>query len=76
MVGRNNSVASHFLEKKKHVCFVAGCLCHLAHIAGSTANDAFSINVGVNVEDVCVDCYYWFDKNTKRKGKLTLFRIL
>ena len=70
MVGRNNSVASRFLDKNP-ACFVAGCPCHLAHIAASTANDAFSINVGVNVEDVCVDCYYWFDKSTKRKGKLT-----
>ena len=26
--------------------------------------------IGLNVEDVCVDCYYWFDKSTKRKGKL------
>ena len=33
-------------------------------------NDAFSKCIGLNVEDVCVDCYYWFDKSTKRKGKL------
>ena len=55
------------------MCFVAGCPCHLAHIAASTANDAFSINVGVSVEDVCVDCYCWFDKSAKRKGKLTQY---
>ena len=22
------------------------------------------------MEDVCVDCFYWFDKSTKRKGML------
>lgn len=50
--------------------FIAGCPCHLAHIAASHANDAFSDVLGLNVEDVCVDCFYWFDKSSKRKGKL------
>ena len=31
---------------------------------------AFSKCIGLNIEDVCVDCYYWFDKSTKCKGKL------
>ena len=67
LVGCHNSVASRFLKKNPE-CFIAGCPCHLAHIAASSANDAFSSCIGVNVEDVCVD---WFDKSTKRKGKLT-----
>ena len=69
MVGKHNSVGSRFLEKNPNV-FIGGCHRHLAHIAASNANDAFSKCIGLNVEDVCVDCYYWFDKSTKRKGKL------
>ena len=34
------------------------------------ANDAFSQHIGLNVEDVVVDLFYWFDKSSKRKGKL------
>ena len=69
VVGKRNSVASRFLEKNPNV-FISGCPCHLAHIATSNVNDAFSKCIGLNVEDVCVDSYYWFDKSTKRKGKL------
>ena len=61
MVGRRNSVGSRFLEKNPNF-FIGGCSCYLAHIAASNTNDAFSKCIGLNVEDVCVDCYYWFDK--------------
>eukprot|EP00794_Sanderia_malayensis_P010441 gene10441-11534_t len=27
--------------------------------------------LGINVEDISIDCFYWFDKSAKRKGKLT-----
>ena len=57
MVGKHNSVGSRFLEKNPNV-FIGGCHRHLAHIAASNANDAFSKCIGLNVEDVCVDCYY------------------
>ncbi len=70
MIGANNSLASRFLEKNCEI-FVGGCVCHLAHIAASHGNDAFSDVLGINVEDICIDCFYWFDKSAKRKGKLT-----
>ena len=69
MVGKCSSIGSMFLEKNLNV-FISGCPCHLAHIGPSNANDAFSKCIGLNVEDVCVDYYYWFGKSTKRKGKL------
>ena len=69
MVGKQNSVASRFLQKNPNI-FIGGCPCHLGHITASHANDAFSTAISTNVEDVCVDCFYWFDKSTKRKGKL------
>ena len=50
--------------------FISGCPCHLVHIVASHANDAFSEVLGLNVESLCIDIFYWFDKSSKRKGKL------
>ena len=44
--------------------------CHLAHIAASHANDAFSEVLGLSVENLCIDIFCWFDKSSKQKGKL------
>ena len=68
-MGKRNSVGSRFLEKNLNV-FIGGCPCHLAHISPSNANHAFSKCIGLNIEDVCVDYYYWLDRSTKRKEKL------
>ena len=32
--------------------------------------DAFSEVLGLNVENLCIDMFYWFDKSSKWKGKL------
>ena len=72
MVGKQNSVAARFLQKNANI-FIGGCPCHLAHITASHANDAFSNAISTNVEYVCVDCFYWPDKSTKRKGKLVQY---
>ena len=69
MIGKNNSIASRFLERNENV-FIADCPCHLAHIAASNSHAAFSEYNGINIEDVMVDLFYWFDKSTKRKGKV------
>ena len=69
MVGKKNSSASRFRGKNESI-FIGGCPCPLAHIAGSNGNDAFSNYIGLNVEDVMVDLYCWFEKSAKRKGKL------
>ena len=65
-------MASRFLQKNPNI-FIGGCPCHLAHITAGHANDAFSNAISTNVEVVCVDCFYWFDKSTKRKGKLVQY---
>ena len=70
MVGKQNSFDSSFLEENSNVFKDCGCPCHLAHIAASNANDVFNKCIGLNVEDICVECYYWFDNSIKRKGKL------
>ena len=68
MIGVRNSVASRFLNKNPNVD-ISGCLCHLAHIAASHANDTFSNLIGFKIENVEIDSFYWL-KTSKRKGKL------
>ncbi len=68
MIGAHNSFASRCKEQNPNI-FVHGCPCHLAHIAASNANDAFTAT-SINVEDLLIDLFYWFDKSTKRKGVL------
>ena len=69
MIGVRNSVASRFLNKNPNV-YISGFPCHLAHIAAIHANDAFSNLIGFNIENACTNSFYWFDKSSKRKGKL------
>ena len=66
MIGKNNSIAPRFLEENENV-FIAGCPCH---IAASNAHNDFCEYISLNVEDMMVDLFYWFDKSAKRKGKL------
>ncbi len=69
MIGAHNSFASRCKAQNADI-YVQGCPCHLAHIAASNANDAFVEISGINVEDLLIDLYYWFEKRTKRKGVL------
>ena len=68
-IGIRNSVASKSFGKNNEIC-IARCPCHLAHIAAGHANDGFCNYINVNIKDVCVYAFYWFDKSTKRKDKL------
>ena len=70
MIGCNNSIASRCKNENPDI-FISGCACHLAHIAATEANDAFTDVLGINIEDVLIDLFYWFDKSSKRKGKLS-----
>ena len=69
MIGAHNSFASRCKAQNPDI-YIHGCPCHLAHIAASNANDAFTKVTGINVEDLLIDLYYWFDKSTKSKGVL------
>ena len=57
-------------KMKNQSIFISGCPCHLVHIAATAANDSFTEVIDVNVEDVLIDLYYWFDKSSKHKRKL------
>lgn len=69
MIGCGNLIASHCKTKNQSI-FLFGCPYQLAHLAATAQNDSFTEIIDVNVEDVLIDQYYWFDKSSKRKGKL------
>ena len=46
-----------FLEKNIEMC-VAGCPCHLAHIAAGHAYDGLSNYMNLNIKNVSVDAFY------------------
>ncbi|KAL5478209.1 hypothetical protein EMCRGX_G025105 [Ephydatia muelleri] len=71
-VGRKNSIMTKVQAVSPSV-FVNGCACHIIHNTAIKAASAFETVTGFNVEDICIDIYYWFDKSTKRKQALKEF---
>ena len=69
MIGARNTVVSRCKDKNPNI-FIAGCPCHLV---ASEANDAFSEVTSMNIESIVIDLFYWFDKSSKRKGKLAKY---
>ena len=61
------------VQEKNVACYFMGCPCHLVHNIASHASDALHKSTCFDVEDLCVDIYYWFDKSTKCKGILRDF---
>ena len=49
------------------------CACHLIHNIACHASESLQKSTNFDVEDLCVDVFYWFDKSTKRKGVLKEF---
>ena len=68
-IGEHNSLKSRALEKN-HNIFIAGCPCHTLHNAACKFGSAFATVTGFDIEDHCVDLFYWFDKSSKRKSIL------
>ena len=71
-IGRHHSIKTQ-VQQKVESCYFMGCPCHLVHNIANHASEALHKESGVDVEDVCVDVFYWFDKSTKRKGILQDF---
>ena len=61
------------VQQKNAACYFMGCPCHLVHNIAGHASEALQKSTGFDVEDLCVDVFYWFDKSTKRKGILREF---
>lgn len=59
---------------------VVGCPCHITHNTAGKAGEAYEkvsalwfafIKVSkLNVEEMVIDIYYWFDKSMKRKASI------
>ena len=73
-IGERNSIKSRVTAINPSIYFV-GCPCHIIHNAAQKAGDAFCELSGFDVEECCVDHYYWFDKSTKRKGELNEYAV-
>ena len=56
--------------KENPACFVAGCSCHLVHLAARRGGKAFANVTGFDIEEHQVDLYYYFNLSTRRKGIL------
>ena len=68
-IGEQNSIKSRALLKSNRIKIV-GCPCHILHNAPKKAGSSFSDEVGFDIEDHCVDLFYWFDKSSMRKSIL------
>ena len=62
-MGNRNSVKSRVLQKNP-CCFIAGCNCHLAHIAAKKGGSAYSKTSQFDIEDHMVDLYYYLKGST------------
>ena len=74
-VGIRHSIMTH-VQQKNAACYFMGCPCHLVHNIAGHASEALQKSTGFDVEDLCVDVFYWFDKSTKRKGILREFCVV
>ena len=68
-IGIHDSVKSCILQKNPD-CLIAGCNCHLSHIAASIGGAAYQKKTSFNIEEHQVDLGHFFKKNTCRKGIL------
>ena len=71
-IGKHNSIKTRVLEENPQVYFM-GCPCHIFHNTVHSACARFSAGTGFDVDDFCVDCYYFFENSSKRKGILSKF---
>lgn len=68
-VGTRNSIMTR-VKQKNDACYFMGCPCHLLHNIACKASESFSDTTEFNLEDICIDVYYYFDKSSKRKSLL------
>ena len=64
-----NSVKTRVLTENQE-CYFLGCPCHIIHNTAHKGSSAFTKVTGFDVEDFCIDLYYFFDKSSKRKSIL------
>ncbi len=65
-IGIRNSIKSRVLERNSAI-FFNGCPCHIIHNAARKASDKLCSYCGFDVEELCIDIYFWFGP---LKGKM------
>ena len=68
-MGSINSLRTGILAENAQT-FIAGCNCHLAHLAAGKGGEAYASVTKFDCEDHQVDLYYFFKRSTRRKGIL------
>ena len=68
-IGIRDSIKTRVLERNSSV-FFNGCPCHIIHNAARKASDELCSFCGFDIEELCIDIFYWFEKSTKRKNGL------
>ena len=68
-MGSINSLRTRILAENPQT-FIAGCNCHLAHLAAGKGGEAYASVTKFDCEDHQVDLYYFFKRSTRRKGIL------
>jgi hypothetical protein len=71
-MGGQNSIKTRALAKNPSI-FMAGCNCHVAHNAARKAASVYAKETSFDVDQLCIDLFYYFDKSTKRKQELLQF---
>jgi hypothetical protein len=74
MTGKNKGVAAFIDRDNPHV-FIAGCSCHLIHLAASKGGAKLQEDMNVTVEDALVKIYFYIDKSSKRKEHVETLQI-
>ena len=68
-MGCRNSLRTRVLAENTQT-FIAGCNCHLAHLAAGKSGKAYTSSINFDCEDHQVDLYYFSKRRTCRKGIL------
>ena len=71
-IGQHHSIKTE-VQARNPACYFMGCPCHLLHNIASHASEVLHRVSTFDVEDMCIDIFYWFDKSTKRKSVLKEF---
>ncbi|XP_072173823.1 uncharacterized protein [Diadema setosum] len=69
MLGKVKGVAA-YLQRRAPSVFIAGCPCHLMHLAAGKA----AKQLPVQVDELLIDIFYFLEKSSKRKQKFKSFQ--
>uniref|UniRef100_H3AXW4 HAT C-terminal dimerisation domain-containing protein n=1 Tax=Latimeria chalumnae TaxID=7897 RepID=H3AXW4_LATCH len=71
-MGKRNSIYEKMKEKNPSM-YTLGCPCHIAHNAAKKGYSEMRKIIGLDIEDLMVDLFYWFKRSQIRKKELQEF---